>query len=156
MKLATGDMWSMYGDAYCITTNGVVTPSRRAVMGRGLALEAKERFPGVDIALADRILRNGHRTQIIDSWAPFSPASSKSPTVLVSFPTKNDWRDPSDLDLIVKSSHELMTLIEEQRWADVLLPAPGTGNGWLKWDVVEEAIAPILDERVTVVSRAWD
>jgi hypothetical protein len=141
----------MYADAYCVTTNGVLTMSRRAVMGAGVALQAKQRFPGVDIALWDCIKRNGHVTQIIDTWAPFSPASCKPGTVLVSFPTKHHWRDPSPIDLIATSAVQLMALVEDQKWDRVLLPKPGCRKGGLLWKDVEPVLTDILDERVDVV-----
>ncbi len=47
MKLAQGDMWSVYdqADLFLVTTNGVVTRYGKLVMGAGIARQTKERFP---------------------------------------------------------------------------------------------------------------
>ncbi len=41
-----GDIWEIPGDARVITTNGVVRKDGACVMGRGVALQAKMRYPG--------------------------------------------------------------------------------------------------------------
>jgi hypothetical protein len=48
-----GDMWTAYtaADLFLITTNATITARGALVMGRGIARQAKERFPGLDVAL---------------------------------------------------------------------------------------------------------
>lgn len=57
-KFKTGDMWSAYtaADLFLITTNSTLKKGNHAlVMGRGIARQAKERFPGLDITLGRHI-----------------------------------------------------------------------------------------------------
>lgn len=57
-KFKTGDMWTAYTavDLFLITTNSTLKQGDRAlVMGRGIARQAKERFPGLDTALGRQI-----------------------------------------------------------------------------------------------------
>ena len=57
-QFKTGDMWTAYttADLFLITTNSTLkTSSHALVMGRGIARQAKERFPGLDIALGGQI-----------------------------------------------------------------------------------------------------
>lgn len=144
-----------WADAICITTNGERNSRGDAIMGAGVAKQALQRFPGVASLFAAMLRRNGHITQIIGEWAPFSPASSKSGTVLVSFPTKHEWRLKADIDLIAMSAVQLMALIEQERWQRVVLPKPGCANGGLDWDTqVRPVLEDLLDERVVVVDFA--
>ena len=46
MKEVTGNIWDYPADIVCITTNGSTTRNGSAVMGKGIALQAKERYPG--------------------------------------------------------------------------------------------------------------
>ena len=102
MKIYRCDIWSLAdrADAICITTNGLTKANGEAVMGKGIALQARQRFPGIDRVLGDHLRARGNVPGIIN----VNPA-------IVSFPTKNDWRDKSDLDLIEKSARKLSIMI---------------------------------------------
>lgn len=151
---AFGDLWSLWADAYCVTTNGDWNARRRAVMGRGVALQAKQRFPEVDLLLGHLLRKNGNVVQEIGHWHPFSPASIKPPTILVAFPVKHHWYERADLDLIRQSAEQLMALVEQNKWGRVLLPRPGCGNGQRDWETeVKPVLEGILDERIVVVDR---
>lgn len=148
-----GNLWTLPADARCITTNGVIRPSDgAAVMGKGCALEAHGRFPGVANYLGLLLHDHGnHVHQLMQ--APKVPMGT-GVWVLLSFPTKNHWRDNADLDLIRQSCAELMEVADlNPGWQTILLPRPGCGAGKLAWPVVQRAIAPLLDDRVVVVAR---
>jgi hypothetical protein len=58
-----GDIWSVYeqADLFLITTNATLKGNGALVMGRGLARQARDRFPGLDLALGQAIAaRCGH------------------------------------------------------------------------------------------------
>lgn len=142
-----GDLWELPADARCITTNGFVKTSGLAVMGRGCALEARERFPGIDAHLGALINRHGNHVHLLQVHLP--PVAD-----LVSFPVKHHWFQLADLDLIVRSCHELMALADEHHWQRILLPRPGCGNGQRDWDIeIRPAIFDVLDDRVVVIDR---
>jgi hypothetical protein len=143
MKEITGNMFDMKADAYCITTNGIVKANGRAVMGAGVALLTVRKFPECDKFLGDFIGKNGHVVGV------FYIADS---TDLISFPTKHHWKDPSDIKLIEKSANELNELIYKNMYNKVILPRPGCANGGLDWEDVKKIIAPILDDRVVIIS----
>jgi hypothetical protein len=147
MLEANGDLWVLPADARCITTNGYVKADGAAVMGRGCALEARERFPGVDMLLGHRITKAGNHVHIL-------PVDTRARWELVSFPVKHHWREKADLDLIARSCAELTELIEGEGWERVLLPRPGCGNGQLSWEgEVRPLISYLLDDRVVVIDR---
>lgn len=147
------DIWTVEGmQALCVTTNGVVTGRGRGVMGRGVALQAAERYavrtpgvPAVDLPrlLGQGILLVGNHVQTLVYGHP----------ALVAFPVKHHWRDEADLALIERSCRELSELSTRMGWRRVALPRPGCGNGGLTWDLVRPVCAAGLDDRFLVVHR---
>lgn len=143
MKEIIGNIWDMKADIICITTNGNVKSNGDAVMGRGIALQCAKRYPHIPSFLGKSIGKNGNCVVPLDT--------AVLPHIF-SFPTKLNWWEKSDIELIKKSCHELKSWMDQQGYKKVLLPRPGCANGGLNWADVKKAIAPILDDRVTVVS----
>jgi hypothetical protein len=142
---ATNDLWLTPADARCITTNGTVKPNGRAVMGRGCAKQATERYFAMQLTLGTAIKLYGNHVLIIDPHCDGIP--------LVSFPVKYEWSERADLDLIARSAHELVALTAVQGWTAVVLPRPGCGNGKRHWESeVRPILQPLLDDRFTVVT----
>lgn len=146
MKEIRGNAWSIVDDydALCITTNGYIKKNQECVMGRGIALEAKNRIPSLPKSLGLLITRNGNNVHQL------SPKYRN--TVIVSYPVKHNWWESADVELIERSAHQLIKLTDEQSWNKVLLPRPGCGNGKLKWSKVKLILEPILDDRFYVIS----
>ena len=161
MKVIKGDIWGKKADAICITTNSVVKQNGRAVMGKGVALDAKLKFPSIDYSLGVK-LKKGNNVYLLTEECKkvisligmtiFSIASNL-PYHIVSFPTKNHWRDKSSLSLIVESSKQLIELTDAMKWKKVIIPKPGCNNGQLDWKVVRSKIKPILDNRFYIISK---
>ena len=130
-----------------ITTNGVTYLDamgiRQAVMGAGIALGATKRYLHITRVLGKLIKENGNIPFFIEEFN------------VVTFPTKNEWRLPSTLELIGKSAEKLVDLVVDNDIKMVFLPRPGCQNGGLRWKdvkpVLEEHLEPIID-RVTIVS----
>ena len=73
---------------------------------------------------------------------------------IITFPTKHNWKDKTDLELIRKSCRELMEVATKFDIKQISLPKPGCSNGGLVWDEVRAAIAPLLnDDIVTIVDK---
>jgi hypothetical protein len=127
MKVYNVDIWKYlhYVDATCITTNGVIGKNG-AIMGKGIALQAKKLFPDVSKKLAKHINDYGNIPGIIH----------KNP-ILISFPTKDHWKEKSYLELIENSSRLLSDIIKENNWKKVTITKPGCSNGGLLWPDVE-------------------
>ncbi len=145
MKEIFGNLWELPAEAICITTNGYVKNNGAAVMGRGCALEAKQRYPRLDFHLGSLIRFQGNRVfnmGLLDADGP----------LLFTFPVKHHWREKADINLIKKSANQLMTAIEILELENVLLPRPGCGNGQLNWEEVKTVIEPLLDDRVSIVT----
>jgi len=130
----------------CITTNASTNnKSKLAVMGRGVALQAKNHYPGLAANLGHKIVIWGH--------APYGGLLSQTP-MLFSFPVKYHWRDKADLSLIKWSTQVLGTYIRTLAGRNriILLPRPGCGNGGLDWEDVEPIVSRLPDN-VWVVSN---
>lgn len=141
-----GDLWSFVkpGVVIVITTNSVVTLDGRCVMGKGVAKQARDRFPGFDKRLGEYIKRFGERCYKfpMDGWT------------LATFPTKHHWRDKADLSLIAESAEELMDMADKFEWDEIYMPRPGCGAGGLQWvQVVMSGALDCLDERFVIVNQ---
>jgi hypothetical protein len=134
-----------YIDAICITTNGITRYNGSLVMGKGVALGAKEKFLGIDERLGKLVKSGGNHVYLAWMWE-----HNGKPTFVLSFPTKNHWKDTSDLNLIIQSSGELVRVVDQLALDKVLLPRPGCANGGLSWEQVKSAIGPILDDRFVI------
>lgn len=144
------DIWTKYdeGKWICILTNNssklhMVSYGQSepwAIMGRGIAKEAADRFPD----LPARIGRIIATQTLFDAYL-------LQDLRMVIFPTKLRWRDKSSITLIEQGCHNLMQYITLGYMQHVYLPRPGCGNGGLDWNYVKRCIEDILDDRVTVV-----
>jgi len=134
----TGNIWTFHRTGWvAITTNGVVKPDGSAVMGRGVALQAAQRFPDLPYELGMRLRWYGNRVFAFPQYR------------LYTLPVKHNWWEKANLSLIIVSCRRLAAVVPWQR--DVFLVRPGCGAGGLAWEIVRPAIADILDDRFVVV-----
>lgn len=125
-------------DAICVTTNGIVRPNGRLVMGGGIARMFRNRYKDIDLILGQKVQVYGN--------VPFLVYKNKQ--AIISFPTKNDWKEKSDLSLIKSSAEKLSKIASSRFWTRVALPAPGVGLGGLSWDKeVRPLLSRVLDDR---------
>ena len=137
----TGNLWDYEADAIVITTNGTVKKNGSAVMGRGCAFEAKQRFPGLDALLGARLTQANMNIPFI---------LHQGPPALISFPVKHNWWEKADIDLIKQSAYTLAGLCAKDN--AIVMPRPGCGNGKLDWCDVRKVLEPILDDRFHVIT----
>lgn len=142
MKIVYGNLWDHPG-IKVIPTNGMLRSDGQAIMGSGAALEARVRYPDVPRVLGFQITLAGN----IVHYLP-----TNSGTLLMSFPTKHDWKGPSNLQLIRESALLLARYAEMSR-RDYVLPRPGCGYGQLLWEDVCDVILPILPDNVYVITN---
>lgn len=141
------------GEAAVVTTNGMIRSDGRAVMGAGIAKYVRDNMPGSDEILAGMLRCCGNHAFLLGRLRDGTRASKGiEPYVKVlTMPTKHDWKDPSDLDLIRRSARELTALADKLGLSKIYLPAPGCTNGRLDYaSQVRPALAGILDGRFVV------
>lgn len=127
-------------DAICVTTNGIVKSNGELVMGAGVALAFKNKYPTLPKDLGSKVKGYGNKVHYFHN-SPF----------IVSFPTKHDWKNPSDMDLIINSAKELQNLIDVNKWMKVGLPCPGARNGGLSVDESLNLLDGILDPSKVII-----
>ena len=169
MKEVYGDIWDLGQQlfetegtgqtAICVTTNGYVRKDGKAVMGRGVAKEAAERYPWLPVNLGFKLQFEGN--QVYRWGADYNPETGNS-LWLVTFPVKPEygprgipgWKAKADINIIIQSILELSPDVTYMNnFENILLPRPGCGNGGLNWETeVKPIIEPLLDERYTVVT----
>jgi len=161
MKEMTGSLFDLSADAICITTNGFVNTQGANTMGKGCAGEAKNRYPGIQMVVGGRVQKHGNHVFMLSDqielgeWVLHTPdvwENHITPHALISFPTKEHWREPSILKLIERSAEELLGLAAAFNFTNVLIPRPGCGAGQLSWDDVCPVLNGILDDRFVAVT----
>jgi hypothetical protein len=168
-----GNVWDFIGavNAICIPTNGFIKGDGTSVMGAGLALQAKKKFPTIHRELTRHIMSSGNTVTILHEVGG---------THIVSFPTKvAEMKDPpknmilpnrrflyrdgdtvpgfhlkSFLSLIVSSAKDLVSMADYMGFeSGVVLPKVGCGEGTgcLEWDQVSRELSKLLDDRFIIV-----
>lgn len=104
------------------------------IMGKGVALEFKQRFPAM---YEDYVARCNK--QQVHLGEPYLYRSASLPWIL-NFPTKDHWRSASHLPDIVAGLEYLERHYHEWGITSLAVPALGCGKGRLEWRIV----GPIL------------
>jgi len=157
MKEITGNLFDQkWANAICITTNGFIKKDGRLVMGRGCALELRDKFPGIDLKLGTMISIHGNHvfhihtvtTNLIDESAGYDTQD------ILSFPVKKYWWEPAVLELIQQSAKELADFANKKGYNSIVIPRPGCGNGKRDWETeVKPLLSNILDDRFYVITN---
>jgi O-acetyl-ADP-ribose deacetylase (regulator of RNase III) len=129
----------------------VNTVNTVGVMGKGVALMFKERFPKnfkeYENACKAKTLRVG-------SMFVTERDDLLGPKWIINFPTKDHWRAPSKIEWIVEGLEDLKRVISEKNIRSIALPPLGAGNGGLNWrevrPLIEEALGSLDNVRVVV------
>lgn len=110
------------------------------VAGKGLALEFKKQFSWaydvyVELCRQGRV-RVGEARVV--SWSLFKAQ-------IVLFPTKDHWRNPSQLEWIRDGLRSLACVVAETGIRSIAIPAIGCGCGGLLWADVKPLIVAAMD-----------
>ncbi len=107
------------------------------IMGRGLALQFKNKFPqnfkDYQLACTNKEVQLGkmfvHQTgQLIN------------PKYIINFPTKGHWKQNSKIEDISNGLDDLITIIEKYSIKSIAIPPLGSGLGGLDWKMVKKLI----------------
>lgn len=159
MKVIHADIWTSQAPMVCITTNGCVTNDGRLVMGRGVAEQAKDKFPDIDARAGEYILKHYQSADRERNMAIFDYGFFALPlepnlyhiNILGMFQTKEKFWHYSTYALVWRAMLGLNAFLEKAKppIARVALVYPGIGFGGLKPQQVEPIIER-LDKRVEV------
>ena len=123
-KALIGDLFATQAQMRVNTVNCI------GVMGKGVALEFRKRFPAMFEDYVARCARGEVRL-----GEPYLYRDS-SGVRIVNFPTKNHWRSPSCLADIARGLNYFLAHAAEWGVRSVAFPPLGCGNGGLEWSEV--------------------
>ena len=135
-----GNIWDYRGrGVIAITVSGSLTRDGRAVLGRGVARQAREYLPGLPERLGALILTGGNHVHDLGEG-------------VVSFPVEETAWSLPDPGLISRSCGELRLLADHRGWQRIVVPRPGCGGGGLNWHDVAPLLAAEFDDRFMIIS----
>jgi O-acetyl-ADP-ribose deacetylase (regulator of RNase III) len=144
LHYTSGNLLDASAEALVNTVNEV------GVMGKGIALMFRERFP----ENARMYMEASKAEQVQVGRMLVTPAGELFPKWIIHFPTKKHWRNPSKLEWVRDGLTDLVRVVQELGIRSIALPPLGCGNGGLDWEVVrpmiEDAFAGLPDVSVTV------
>ena len=135
-----GNMWQNYGVAnhkLLITTNSFVKSNGELVMGRGIAYEAKDKFPDLPRKCGETILG-------LNAHLKFYGVVMINETLGI-FQVKYNWSDNALLKLIEGSTIMLDKLARTNNKLTFNLNFPGIGNGHLNYNQVFPIVKRLPD-----------
>jgi len=116
-----GDLFASRAQALVNTVNCV------GVMGKGVALEFKKRWPAM---FADYQRRCERQQVRLGEPYLYRDAAGAS---IINFPTKDHWRSPSRIADIERGLDYLVEHVGEWGVTSLAIPPLGCGNGGLEW-----------------------
>ena len=135
-----GDMFSEPVEALVNTVNCV------GVMGKGVALEVKKRWPENYRAYKKLCDAQGLRPGKMFVFDTRRLFTADGPRYIINFPTKDHWRGKSKLSFVSEGLDAFVDAIRQHGIKSVALPPLGCGNGGLDWADVRELITAKLSQ----------
>ena len=135
IEFKTGDIFESDAEALVNTVNCV------GVMGRGIALQFKNKYPenfkAYQQACKQELLRPG-------KMFVFETEQLVLPKWIINFPTKRHWRGKSRIEDIESGLIDLANFIQEKNIHSIAIPPLGAGLGGLDWNDVRLRIEKAL------------
>jgi O-acetyl-ADP-ribose deacetylase (regulator of RNase III) len=146
IRFVQGNLFDSQAEALVNAVNTV------GVMGRGVALEFKHRFP--ENYLAYRVACK--REEIFVGKMFVFETQLEHPCWIINFPTKQHWRNPSKFEFVRDGLEDFVRVIEAHGIKSVALPALGCGTGGLDWSTVRALIEAALEPLHHVVFEIFE
>ena len=127
------------------------------VMGAGLALEFKQRYPKMYQAYRAAcqsgrlVIGKVHIWDIPETGAEWSMVKPRSIAVIINLPTKAHWRSPSFWTQIEPAARFMVKALQHIKYPALFgfrprvgIPRLGSGLGGLSWTEIKPLLEPIL------------
>jgi O-acetyl-ADP-ribose deacetylase (regulator of RNase III) len=145
IEFTTGDILESDAEALVNTVNCV------GIMGRGIALQFKEKFPGNFKAYAEACAQDEVQP---GRMFVFTTERMTGPKFIVNFPTKRHWRGKSRIEDVELGLAALRDEIQKRHIRSIAIPPLGSGLGGLDWNQVrpriEKALGTLSDVDIVV------
>ncbi len=138
IKYLVGNIFDSEAQALVNTVNTV------GVMGKGIALQFKKTFPSNFKAYYDAT-----KTGNVEIGKIFVYKDNNLNTgekLIINFPTKKHWKNPSEYSYIEEGLNDLIRVIEKYNIRSIAIPPLGAGNGGLEWTRVRKMIEDKLGD----------
>ncbi|CAM3590319.1 macro domain-containing protein [Deinococcus frigens] len=120
----------------------VNTVNTVGVMGKGIALQFKRAFPDNYREYVQAVKKG--EVQIGKMFVTQRPPLY-TPQFIINFPTKQHWREKSQLEYITAGLEDLVQTLLALEIKSVAIPPLGCGHGGLDWDEVRPLIVQALN-----------
>lgn len=137
ITFAQGNLLEAEVEAAVNTVNTV------GIMGKGIALMFKERFPQNFEAYAQAC---ENKQVLIGKMFVSENKDFFGPRWIINFPTKTNWRVNTKLKWIEEGLQDLTEVIKEKNIHSIAIPPLGCGNGGLNWSDVRPLIVAALEQ----------
>ena len=136
IQYPVGDLLASGAEALVNTVNTV------GVMGKGIALQFKKMFPDNSKAYI-KAFKEGKLTtgKLLVTEEETTYTGRK---IIINFPTKTDWRKPSEYSYIESGLQDLVKVIRDRKIRSIAVPPLGAGNGGLDWNKVKQLMEKYL------------
>jgi O-acetyl-ADP-ribose deacetylase (regulator of RNase III) len=131
MNQAIGNIWDFHAQGMHI----VIPTNCHGVMGAGLARQARERFPDLELAYKRACREEGYK--------PFIYLDN--PRRILLLPTKHHWQEDASPALIYAMLLSLRQWAQKNPTVKIAVPALGAGLGRLPLHEVQRLMESILD-----------
>jgi O-acetyl-ADP-ribose deacetylase (regulator of RNase III) len=136
IRYIKGNLMESDAEAFVNTINTV------GVMGKGIALQFKNQFPiNYKLYVAACKLKEVNVGKMFVTEETLLLGGKKT---IINFPTKKDWRKPSEYSFIESGLLDLVNVIQERKIKSIAIPPLGAGNGGLDWNRVKTLIEHYL------------
>ena len=140
LHLRSGNLLNASAEALVNTVNEL------GVMGKGVALMFKERFPD-----NSRAYMEASKAGLVKvGKVLITPTDELFPKWIIHFPTKKHWRHPSRIEWVREGLADLVQVIRDYKIQSIALPPLGCGNGRLNWEDVHREIEIALGDLTDV------
>lgn len=116
----------------------VNTVNTAGVMGKGIALQFKKAYANNYKAYVEVCKKNEIAIGRLFIFRDSNLISGEK--YIINFPTKTDWRKPSEYSYIDAGLDDLIRVLDEYKIKSVAIPPLGAGNGGLEWERVKKII----------------
>ena len=117
------------------------------VMGKGLALQFKKKFPK-----NYKIYKEACQNNAIDvgKLLLVDESNLTERKFIINFPTKKHWRNASKIEYIEEGLRDLVKIIKANTFESMAIPALGCGLGGLDWEDVKLLLEKYLRDIETI------
>lgn len=131
IKFVTGNLLKAEAEALVNTVNTV------GVMGKGIALQFKQAYPG---NYEEYRKACNHQEVQPGEMFVFSTNKLVNPKYIINFPTKRHWKGKSRMEDIEAGLKALVDVVRKLGIHSIAVPPLGCGSGGLYWDEVKPRI----------------